>query len=215
MDLDLIWKAIIIVIGGTFLLRLAGRKSISQMTLAQTVIMIGIGSLLIQPIAGESVWVTLAVGVVLILTLILMEYVQIKGDFFEGLLTGKSKVLIENGILNEKNLKKLRMTVDQLEMNLRQENVSRISDIEWATLEPNGRLGFILKKEAQPVTKKEFQELTKMVVEAVGQLEIDQSKVNELLQKLNSQPLKADEQENIFSEVKRNHHKVTPPKHLQ
>ena len=46
MDLDWIWKAVLIVLSGTLLLRIAGRKSISQMTLAQTVIMIGIGSLL-------------------------------------------------------------------------------------------------------------------------------------------------------------------------
>ncbi|HZH58601.1 MAG TPA: hypothetical protein VEY70_03280 [Metabacillus sp.] len=34
MDIDLIWKSVVIVIGGTILLRIAGRKSISQMTLS-------------------------------------------------------------------------------------------------------------------------------------------------------------------------------------
>ncbi|MBR3118639.1 MAG: DUF421 domain-containing protein, partial [Oceanobacillus sp.] len=62
MAFIMLWKAIIIIVGGTFLLRIAGRKSISQMTLTQTVIMIGIGSLLIQPIAGEDIWSTLLVG---------------------------------------------------------------------------------------------------------------------------------------------------------
>lgn len=52
MDMDLIWKSVVIVIGGTILLRIAGRKSISQMTLSQVVIMIGIGSLLVQPLVG-------------------------------------------------------------------------------------------------------------------------------------------------------------------
>src|SRR5690625_1997344 len=163
MDWDLLWKAVIIVIGGTFLLRLAGRKSISQMTLAQTVIMIGIGSLLIQPIAGESIWATLGVGLVLVLTLIVMEYAQVKANSFENILTGKSKILIENGILQEKNLKKFRLTVDQLEMNLRQQSVSRIEDVKWATLESNGRVALVLKDDAQPVTKKEFQQLTSMM----------------------------------------------------
>jgi uncharacterized membrane protein YcaP (DUF421 family) len=159
MDLGLIWKAIIIVLGGTALLRIAGRKSISQMTLAQTVIMIGIGSLLIQPVAGENIWTTLGVGAVLVTTLFLMELAQVKSDAMEKLITGKSKILIENGQFNEKNLRKLRFTVDQLEMNLRQQNVTRISDVEYATLEPNGQVGYTLKQEAQPVTYKQFKAL--------------------------------------------------------
>ncbi|MGJ9458311.1 DUF421 domain-containing protein [Oceanobacillus sp. CF4.6] len=215
MEFDWIWKAILIVLAGTFLLRLAGRKSISQMTLAQTVIMIGIGSLLIQPLAGKSVWTTIGVGFILILTLIFMEYIQIKGNIFERILTGNAKVLIEKGILQEKNLKKLRFTVDQLEMNLRQENISKVSDVEWATLEPNGRIGFILKQEAQPVTKKEFQELTQLMAEVIGEFHPDKARAGEILQKLNSQPVLASEQENLFAEVKRTHHKNNPPKHLR
>ncbi len=74
MDFDLLWKAVLIVIGGTLLLRVAGRKSISQMTLAQVVIMIGIGSLLIQPIVGKNVFTTLLVGLALVLTLVIVEY---------------------------------------------------------------------------------------------------------------------------------------------
>lgn len=66
-------------------LKIAGRKSISQMTLAQVVIMIGIGSLLIEPVSGESVWTTLAVGLILVLTLVIMEYAQMKSDKFEKL----------------------------------------------------------------------------------------------------------------------------------
>ncbi|WP_087973743.1 DUF421 domain-containing protein [Oceanobacillus rekensis] len=215
MEFDWIWKAILIVLAGTFLLRLAGRKSISQMTLAQTVIMIGIGSLLIQPLAGESVWTTIGVGFILILTLIFMEYIQIKGNFFERILTGNAKILIENGTLQEKNLKKLRLTVDQLEMNLRQANISKISDVEWATLEPNGKIGFTLKQEAQPVTKKEFRELTKLLAEIVGEMHSDKDRSYELLQRLEKQSLPATEQENLFAEVKRNHHNNNPPKHLQ
>ncbi|AUJ24870.1 MULTISPECIES: DUF421 domain-containing protein [Virgibacillus] len=159
MEWSWVWKAVLIIIGGTLLLRLAGRKSISQMTLAQTVIMIGIGSLLIQPLAGKNIWTTLGVGTVLVLTLIVMEFAQIKSDSFEGIITGKSKVLIHNGVIQYDQLKKLRLTTDQLEMNLRQKNISRIEDVEWATLEANGQIGYALKPEAQPATKGDIQQL--------------------------------------------------------
>ncbi|SER21889.1 hypothetical protein [Piscibacillus halophilus] len=62
MSLDLLWKAVLIVLVGTMLLRIAGRKTISQMTLAETVIMIAIGSLLIQPVSGNNLGVTFIIG---------------------------------------------------------------------------------------------------------------------------------------------------------
>ena len=188
---------------------MAGRKSISQMTLAQTAIMIGIGSLLIQPVAGESIWVTLGVGGVLVLTLIVMEYLQIKVDFFENLITGKSKIVIKNGIIDEKNLRKLRMTVDQLEMNLRQKNIQRIEDVQWATLEPNGQVAVILKEDAQPVTKKDFKQLTRRLEQTIGLLEQEGGLIP------NKNPLPPEQQEDIFAEIERNQHKNHPPKHLQ
>ncbi|MFC4404757.1 DUF421 domain-containing protein [Gracilibacillus xinjiangensis] len=199
MELDWIWKAILIIVIGTLLLRIAGRKSISQMTLAQTVLMIAIGSLLIQPVAGKSIWVTFGVSAVLIITLIFIEYTQIRSDTFEKFITGKSITLIENGVLNEKNLKKYRISVDLLEMLLRQNSVQKISDVEWATIEPNGQLGFLLKDEAQPITKRDLNQL-------LNQLEQLQKSVS----KPNSQ-----KQQNIFTEVAQKGHKNPPEKHLE
>jgi uncharacterized membrane protein YcaP (DUF421 family) len=214
MDYHLLWKAILIVIGGTFLLRVAGRKSISQMTLAQVVIMVGIGSLLVQPIVGSGVWSTLAVGLSLVLTLVIIEYGQLKFDFIEKFITGKSKVLIENGMLKEKNLSKLRLTVDQLEMQLRQNSITQISDVQYATLEPNGTLGFVLKENKQPATKgdiekvlNELQQL-RMMIQQERQYPGLQSQSN---QASNSQTSK----DNIFNEVDNKSHESELPKHLQ
>lgn len=212
MDLDWIWKAVLIMISGTMLLRVAGRKSISQMTLAQTVIMIAIGSLLVQPIASRNVWITLAVGAALVLTLVIMEYAQLKSDKIENFITGKSQVLIENGNLDEKKMKDLRFTVDMLEMNLRQNNVSKMSDIEWATLEPNGKVGFILKEDAQPATKKEI----RMLQEELQQIK----KLLTAGAASNSQPQSQQSSDgqssvNLFQEVKQDGHGGSPPDYLQ
>jgi uncharacterized membrane protein YcaP (DUF421 family) len=207
MDWDLIWKAVAIVIGGTFLLRIAGRKSISQMTLAQTVIMIGIGSLLIQPIAGENMGTTLLAALILVLTLITIELLQVKIDPLESLVTGKSRLLIKGGMIQEKNLRKMRMTVDQLEMTLRLQSVERIEDVQWATLEANGRVAYLLKKEAQPVTKYEFDQL-KSLLEAVLE---NQQKTD----KIKTEELPPEQQDTLFAEVNRRGHKNVPPKHLQ
>ena len=214
MELDWIWKAVLIVIAGTVLLRFAGRKSISQMTLPQTVIMIGIGSLLVQPVAGKNVWVTIGVGGILVLTLIIMEYLEIKGDWFEKVITGRSKVLIQNGVINETNLKKVRLTVDQLEANLRQRNVTKISDVQYATLESNGQIGFTLKPEAQPVTKKDFEQLLNLI-ETISFTNEKVMEVDKQIKNVKKQLEKFDLQDTLFTESVNGSHEKQVPKHLQ
>lgn len=159
MDFHFVWQAILIVLIGTLLLRIAGRKTISEMTLAETVLMISIGTLIIQPVTSKSVWKSFLVGFVLVVTLLIMEYAQLKSNRLEKLITGKSKVVIENGQINEKELLKLHMTVDQLEMHLRQNNITSFDDIKIATIEPSGRLGFTLNESVKPATKKDLERL--------------------------------------------------------
>jgi uncharacterized membrane protein YcaP (DUF421 family) len=156
-DFHWVWKAILIVIVGSMVLRLAGRKSISQLTVSQTVIMISIGNLMIQPVSNRNIFVTFLIALLLVLVLILMEYIQTKNDKFETFITGKGILVIENGIALEKNLKRLRLTFDQLEVRLRQENVKSIADVQLATIEPSGQIGILLKEYAQPATKQDIQ----------------------------------------------------------
>lgn len=190
---------------GTLLLRIAGRKSISQMTLAQTVIMIGIGSLLIQPLAGKNIWTTITVGAILVVTLVVMELLQVKFDKIEKFITGRAKVLINNGSLDEKGLKKVRLTVDQLEMKLRQNNVSSLNDVKWATLEPNGQIGFELKEDAKPALKKDLQMLQQQMNQMI------------MLLKGSTVPMPPNDlsKQDLFAEVARKSHTTEPPEQLQ
>ncbi|WP_409253981.1 DUF421 domain-containing protein [Bacillus sp. SCS-153A] len=224
MDFDLLWKAVLIVLGGTLLLRVAGRKSISQMTLAQVVIMIGLGSLLVQPIVGKGIWSTILVGLTLVLTLVLMEFLQIKNDSMEKFITGQSKVVIHNGTLQKDTLKKMRLTVDQLEMKLRQSQVSDISDVQYATLEPNGQLGFILKPDKQPAIKEDISQLKQEVALLTQMLNnrlsgmpvhVPSYKVVPAPQPASYTASTASPQKNIFDEVENQGHMSEPPNDLQ
>ena len=159
MDLNLIWQTLLIFIVGTFYLRISGRRTISQMTMPQTVIMIAIGTLLIEPVSGKGLWTTFLLSGILVLSLIVTEYIELKFDKAETIISGKAVPLIVNGTIMESNLKKLRLTVDKLEARLRQLGVTSIHDVEFATLEANGQLGYYLKPEKQPATKEDIQNL--------------------------------------------------------
>ncbi|WP_428911775.1 hypothetical protein [Niallia sp. Krafla_26] len=67
------------------------------MTIPQTVIMIAIGTLLIQPVTGKGFWTTFGVAITLVLSLILTEYILLKFDGAETAITGKAVPVIENG----------------------------------------------------------------------------------------------------------------------
>ncbi|WP_027626529.1 DUF421 domain-containing protein [Clostridium lundense] len=156
MDFSWIWQSILIFIVGTFILRIGGRKSISQMTISQTIVMIGLGSLIIQPVSGRGLLITFLVAFVLVVLMIITEYIQVKVDFLETLFSGKAVVVVENGKPNIKNMKKLRMSIDKLETRLRQDGISSIEDIKYATIEVSGQLGYELKDSKKPVTNEEF-----------------------------------------------------------
>ncbi len=202
MDLHFIWKAIVIVIGGVLILRLAGRKSISQLTVAQTVMMIAVGSLIIQPVGDRNVWITMLITFLMVLTLLLIEYIVLKSNTLETIIYGKSLIVVENGQINESNLKKLRLTVDMLEVRMRQQNIQNFSDVKWATLESNGQLGYMLKPNKQYATKEDIQMLKSLI-------EANQS--NPSTENTITQTSKSD---NIFTEVKNRKHIEKPHENL-
>ena len=163
MDLNLIWQTILIFIVSTFYLRISGRKTLSQMTIPQTVLIIAIGTLLIDPVTRKGFWATLVLAGVLVLSLIFTEYIQLKFDKAETVISGKAVPVIENGMLIDDNMKKLRLTVDKLEERLRQLGITSIEDVQYATMESNGQLGYMLKPEKQPATKEDIQNLIALI----------------------------------------------------
>ncbi|WP_102261542.1 DUF421 domain-containing protein [Mesobacillus jeotgali] len=199
MDFTFIWQTAFLILSGILLLRIAGRKSISQMTLAQTVVMISLGTIIVQPIVQKSMWKAIAGAAIFVAAIVILEYLQLKFNFFEKFITGKSKIIIQNGQLNIKNLKKLRLTVDQMEMRLRNKGITKLEDVKYATIEPNGQLGYELKDEAKPLTVGEFKKILNDYLPAmIMSMEEKQD------------PAKKD----IFQELK-NSNKQHNPKYLQ
>ena len=170
MDLNWVWQSALIFIVGTFILRVGGRKSISQMTISQTIVMIGLGSLLIQPVAGKGLFITFLVAGVLTILMIITEYLEVKVDLLETIFAGKAVIVIENGNPNIKNLKKIRMSIDRLETRLRQAGISSMEDVKYATIEVSGQLGYELKDNKKPLTQDDFIKLMREISELKGMI---------------------------------------------
>jgi uncharacterized membrane protein YcaP (DUF421 family) len=155
----MIWKSMIIVILGIIMVRISGRKSISQMTVATTVIMISIGDMIAKGIIDKTIWKSIAVVGLFLLTLILLEWMELKFRRIQKWLSGEPITVIKDGEIDVHQLKKLRMTYSLLEMMLRQKGITHVSDLQTATIEINGELGYELKREVKPLTVGELQKL--------------------------------------------------------
>ncbi len=163
MDPNVIWKAALLIFSGFVLLRLSGRKSLSQMTVATTVIMISIGTTIVQPIGNENVWNAILAAALFIVFLVITEWLIVRFNGLERVLTGMAVPVIQDGLVIEKNLRKIRLTVDQLEIRLRAKGIANMSDVKTATIESNGQIGYELKAYAKPLTVGQFEQVMKQM----------------------------------------------------
>lgn len=157
--MNVIWITCVMTVISTTLLRLSGRRSISQMTFGSVAVMLALGAVIAEPIAQKNVWLTVIIAAVMLATVAVLEWLQLHSDWLERLITGKSLVVIDDGQIVQGNLKRLRLTVDKLEMRLRQHGIKRITDVKTATMEVNGALGYELQPDKEPLTVGQFEQM--------------------------------------------------------
>jgi len=150
-------KPIILYIVAVFLLKITGRRSLAQMTISQTILIISLGAIIVEPFADKDVKKTIIVAAIFTILLILFEVLEYYSKSFEKFVVGKEILIVNDGIINQDNMKKLKFTNDELFSRLRQEGINKIEHIKKATIEPNGELGYELIKEAQPITVGDMQ----------------------------------------------------------
>lgn len=147
-----VFKPIILYIVAVVLLRITGRRSIAQMTISQTILIISLGHIIVEPFADKDVLKTIIVAIIFTILLIVIEVIEYYFNGFEKIVVGKEKVIVKDGIINQKHLEELKLTRNELYSRLRQKGISKIEDVKKATLEPNGELGYELSQAAQPIT---------------------------------------------------------------
>jgi uncharacterized membrane protein YcaP (DUF421 family) len=140
------------------LTRLLGKKQLSQLTVFTYITGIALGNMAGEMILHPDVVIAhgvLAMALWCLLTLVI-EFVSLKSAKARVLLDGEPAIVIKKGQIQEKSLKKHRLNLDDLSMQLRLNQVFSILDVEYAILEPNGALTVMKKSEKMPVTKKDM-----------------------------------------------------------
>lgn len=138
--------------------RLIGRKLLSRITFFDFVVGITLGSLAVRISLGNesSLWLgILSAGVITALVLI-TDWLTIKNPLFRRIEEGEPVILIQNGLMLNKNMSKERISVSKLTMLLRQKDVFYPEDVACAVIENDGQLSVLLKPEHRPATAGEL-----------------------------------------------------------
>lgn len=136
--------------------RIMGKKQISQLTFFDYCVGITIGSIAATMSVDQNVKALNGIASLFIWGIfpILLAYLGMKSNAFSNLTDGKPTILIKNGEILERNMKKSLMNLNELMLLLREQNIFKVSDVEMAVLETNGGLSVMLKTDKQPVNAK-------------------------------------------------------------
>ncbi|AOZ92467.1 DUF421 domain-containing protein [Paenibacillus crassostreae] len=149
-----VFRTVLTIVVLFLLTRLLGKRQVSQLSLFEYITGITIGSLAATiPIEMDGSWY---LGIVSLLVWIGfsfgIEFLTLKSKTLRDAVDGHGTVLIKDGKILEENLKKERLTTDELMEQLRSKNVFRVADAEFAVMEPSGGISVLLTKENLPIT---------------------------------------------------------------
>ena len=139
-------------------MRILGKRQMGELEISELVVAVVIADIAVVPL--QDIGIPLINGIVPVIVLLCCEIiitgVAAKNLRFRLLLFGCPSILIENGIINQKEMKQNRFTIDELYEELRQQSITDITKVEKAILETNGVLNVILRPEEQPASCKQL-----------------------------------------------------------
>ena len=152
-----IWRTVLIYLVLIFVVRLLGKRQIGQMEPSEFVVTMLVANLASIPM--ENADMPLHAGLVPILTVLALELLlsvlSLTSVRLRRILCGKPVILIENGEILQQNLKKTRVTLDELVGHLRQKEILDLKTVQYAILETNGELSVFPYPKERPASAKE------------------------------------------------------------
>ena len=156
--LNVIIRTILILIFLFILTKLMGKKQISQLNIFDYTIGITIGSIAAD--ISLDIEKNLIAGLISLaiygISGVLISIITINNLNMRKLFSGTPTVIIENNKIIEKNMRKEKIDINDLQEEARQQGYFNLEDINYAILESSGRISFLPKTELTPVTKKEL-----------------------------------------------------------
>ncbi len=135
-------------------MRIMGKRQLRELEPSELVVAVLISDLAAHPL--QDIGIPLLNGLIPAITLLSLELLLsgliMHSSFFQKLICGKPSILIENGKINQKEMKKNRFTLEELYEELRGKSILDIASVQYAILETDGTLNIIQFPVRGPLT---------------------------------------------------------------
>jgi uncharacterized membrane protein YcaP (DUF421 family) len=147
--MDLVLRALAIYVVVFVFTRILGRRELSSLQPFDLILLVVIGDLIQSGITQNDLSVT---GVLIVLATIgiaqvITSYVSFKFRRLRPVLEGEPTVLVENGNVIDRNMRRERLTADDLAEQARRSEIESLDQVKWAVLETNGEISFIKQQQ--------------------------------------------------------------------
>ena len=147
--MDIVIRAAVIFLFIFLLTRMLGRRELNSLEPFDLILLVVTGDLVQQGVTQNDQSITgalLAISTIGLLT-VALSYLSFRFKRIRPILNGEPIVLVEDGELIEPNLRRQRLTREEIGAEARLEGISSIEDIRWGILETNGRISFVTKSD--------------------------------------------------------------------
>ncbi len=191
-------RAIILYLLLLAAVRFMGKHQIGELQPSELAVTILISNIATLPVEDTSM--PLFTGIIPVLTLasldVIMSCIGVKSRFVRDLTGGKPVVIVSNGKIDQKKMRDLRFTVDDLIEAMHSQSIFDISEVQYAVVETTGTISIYQKYEYRNVTNKDMKLHSKsidppeiiiedgsVIEESLRRTGIDMSRVNDILKK--------------------------------
>ncbi len=145
--MDIVFRAIALFVFVWLVTRAVGRRELSTFEPFDLILIIVLGDLIQQGVTQNDFSVTgamLAGGTMALMT-VLFSWLGFRFTRVQPILEGDPVIVIERGQPIERNLRRNRITLEEVAAQARLNNIAHLADVEWAVLETSGQISFIKK----------------------------------------------------------------------
>ncbi|MFP4015418.1 MAG: DUF421 domain-containing protein [Halanaerobiales bacterium] len=146
-------RAVVMFFWLVLVTKLMGQRQVGRLTILDFIIGITIGSITAGVLNSSQIDLVnslLTIGTLTVID-ITLNYISLKNAKVRRIFQGEPIVLIKNGKLLEDTMRKSKINLDDLLMELRLKKMPNLSDTEFAVLEPNGKISVIPKSQSRNI----------------------------------------------------------------
>ena len=146
--MDIVFRAAVAFLFIFLLTRIVGRRELGSLEPFDLIMLIVLGDLVQQGVTQSDYSVTglVLAGGTIALMQVAASYLSFRFRNLRSMLDGEPIVLVEDGRLLERNLKRERLTPDEIAAQARLNQIDSLDKVRWAVLETSGQISFIPKQ---------------------------------------------------------------------